>query len=256
MKEVGIHQKTRHRLNDKSRSSLAKYQELVVGKRGISALLYHEIVVSLFGNFTGGLGFILRRLFYPGILRQMDKGVILGKNISLRCPNRIRLGKRVAIDEGCLIDARGDGDTGVIIGDEAIIGRHCAIQAKYGPIRIGRKTNVGPQCIMSGTNEIVLGEQLLIGPHCYIGGGCYHSDRTDIPMMQQGVYSRGPVIIEDDVWLGAGTVVLDGIHIGKGCIVGAGSVVTRNLPEYTVSVGVPARVMRHRSAGKGAILDR
>ncbi len=256
MKEIGIHQKTRSQLNDRSRSTLLKYREMVVGKGGMSALVYHELVISLFGNFPGGLGFILRSLFYPGLLKQMDKGVILGKGISLRCPHSIRLGKRVAIDDACLIDARGVGETGVIIGDEVIIGRHCAIQAKHGTIRIGRKTNIGPQCVISAANEIVLGEQLAIGAQCYIGGGFYHSERTDLPMMQQGVYSRGPVIIEDDVWLGARTVVLDGVHIGKGCIVGAGSVVTRNISECTVSAGVPARVIRHRSEGKGAILGR
>ena len=113
-------------------------------------------------------------------------------------------------------------------------------------IEIGRKSNIGPQCALSSSNEIVLGEHLLMGAHCYIGGGFYRSERTDIPMIEQGAYSRGPVIIEDDVWLGAGTIVLDGVHIGKGCIVGAGAVVTKNLPEYSVAVGTPARVVRSR----------
>jgi acetyltransferase-like isoleucine patch superfamily enzyme len=246
VKTVGIDQKTRSRLDDRSRSSLAKYQEFVVGREGILALLRHEAVTSLFGNFPGGLGFILRGRFYRSLLRQMGKGVILGRSVSLRCPHRIHLGERVGIDDGCLIDARGSGEAGVVIGEEVIIGRHCSIQAKYGPIRIGRGTNIGPFCVMSAISEIVLGKHLAIAAHCYIGGGFYHADRIDIPMLEQGIYSKGPVIIEDDVWLGAGTVVLDNVRIGKGCIVGAGSVVTRDLPEFTVSVGVPARVKRRR----------
>jgi acetyltransferase-like isoleucine patch superfamily enzyme len=86
----------------------------------------------------------------------------------------------------------------------------------------------------------------LIGGNCYIGGGRYYTERLDIPMMEQGVYSQGEVIIEDDVWIGAGAVILDGIHIGKGCIIGAGAVVTKDLPDYAVALGIPARIVGNR----------
>jgi len=247
MREVSTYRKTRNRLNEESLSTLTKYQDEVVGKRGKVALVYHEIVVSCFGNFPGGFGYVLRSIFYKRLLRLMGKGVILGKDINLRCPNRIQLGNRVAADGGCLIDARGGGEIGIIIGEDVIIGRHSAIQAKNGSIQIGKKTNIGPQCVISANNSVTLGEELLIGAFCYIGGGLYHSERTDIPMVRQGMYSKGPLIIEDDVWLGAGSIVLDGIHVGRGCIVGAGSVVTRNLPEYSVAVGTPAKVIRERN---------
>ena len=70
-------------------------------------------------------------------------------------------------------------------------------------------------------------------------------------MMEQGVYSQGSIVIGDDVWLGAGAVVLDGVRIGKGCIVGAGAVVTKNLPDYAIAVGVPAKVTKMRQANIG-----
>jgi acetyltransferase-like isoleucine patch superfamily enzyme len=66
-------------------------------------------------------------------------------------------------------------------------------------------------------------------------------------MMEQGLYSNGPVVIEDDVWLGAGAIVLDGVRIGKGCIVGAGAVVTKDLPDYAIAIGVPAKVTKMRA---------
>jgi acetyltransferase-like isoleucine patch superfamily enzyme len=76
--------------------------------------------------------------------------------------------------------------------------------------------------------------------------GISSDEQVDIPMMEQGVYSEDPVVIGDDVWLGAGAMVLDGVKIGKGCIVGAGAVVTKNLPDYAVAVGVPAKILKNR----------
>jgi acetyltransferase-like isoleucine patch superfamily enzyme len=246
VKKVAHHEKTRFRLSDGSKSGLKKYQEMTVGNQSFFRLIQFELFNSLIGNFPGAMGFILRRLFYPALFQKIGNGVILGRGISLRSPHRIKIGRKVAIDEGCLIDARGAGDTGVSIADDVIIGRHCAIQAKYGPIRIGKKTSIGPQCVMSAASEITLGSHLAIAAHCYIGGGFYHFERTDIPIIEQGVYSRGALTIEDDVWIGAGAIILDNVSIGKGSVVGAGSVVTHNLPEYTISAGVPARVIRQR----------
>jgi acetyltransferase-like isoleucine patch superfamily enzyme len=65
-------------------------------------------------------------------------------------------------------------------------------------------------------------------------------------MMDQGIYSTGPVILGEDVWLGAGVIVLDGVRVGKGSIIGAGAVVTKEIPEYSIAVGVPARVVGTR----------
>ncbi len=64
--------------------------------------------------------------------------------------------------------------------------------------------------------------------------------------MRQGYDSRGGVVIEDDVWLGAGVMILDGVRVGTGCVVGAGSVVTKELPPFSVAVGVPARIVANR----------
>jgi len=67
-------------------------------------------------------------------------------------------------------------------------------------------------------------------------------------MMDQGMYSRGPVVIGDDVWIGAGATILDGVRVGRGAIVGAGAVVTRDVPDFAVVTGVPAKVVSQRDA--------
>jgi acetyltransferase-like isoleucine patch superfamily enzyme len=70
-------------------------------------------------------------------------------------------------------------------------------------------------------------------------------------MREQPLTSRGDIVLEDDVWLGANVVVLDGVTIGRGAIVGAGAVVTQSIPPYAIAGGVPARVIRYRTPEKG-----
>jgi acetyltransferase-like isoleucine patch superfamily enzyme len=75
-------------------------------------------------------------------------------------------------------------------------------------------------------------------------------------MLEQGLYSKGPVVIGDDVWLGAGVIVLDGAEIGTGAIVGAGAVVTKNLPNYAIAVGAPAAVRGYRGEAQAISLEQ
>jgi acetyltransferase-like isoleucine patch superfamily enzyme len=162
----------------------------------------------------------------------------------------MRLGDNVAIDDYVMLDASGAGEKGVQIGDQVIISRNCVIQGKTGYVHLGRKTDIGCNTMITSASGVSIGTHGLIGGNCYIGGGRYYTERLDIPMMEQGVYSQGEVIIEDDVWIGAGAVVLDGIHIGKGCIIGAGAVVTKDLPDYAVALGIPARIVGNRRTEK------
>jgi galactoside O-acetyltransferase len=73
--------------------------------------------------------------------------------------------------------------------------------------------------------------------------------RTDMPMQNQG-HHHGDIVIEDDVWIGANTVVLKGVHIGRGAIIGAGAVVTKNIPSMAIAVGIPAKPLRYRDASQ------
>ncbi|NUQ39504.1 MAG: hypothetical protein HUU23_17315 [Caldilineales bacterium] len=65
-------------------------------------------------------------------------------------------------------------------------------------------------------------------------------------MCWQPITSKGDIVIEDDVWLGVGAIVLDGVTIGRGAVIGAGAVVTESIPAYAIAVGAPARVVGHR----------
>jgi len=98
----------------------------------------------------------------------------------------------------------------------------------------------------SGQSPISIGNDVMLAQHVMLIGGNHSFTRTDIPISCQGEGKQGPIIIEDDVWIGARSIVLTGVTIGKGSIVGAGSVVTRNIPPYSIAAGNPARIINKR----------
>jgi acetyltransferase-like isoleucine patch superfamily enzyme len=234
-------------LNQAKVPLLKRYQEKVLGDDRLLPFLEYELATLLFGNLSGGLGYLLRKRFYRRLFKSVGSGAIFGKGVVLRHPGRITLADRVAIDDYTLLDASGASEEGMTLGDDVMISRNCVIQGKSGPVAIANKADIGCNTIISSTTGIFIGTSAIIAGNCYIGGGRYIADRLDIPMMEQGIYSKGPVVIGDDVWLGAGAIVLDGVRIGKGCIVGAGAVVTKHLPDYAIAVGVPAKVTQIRT---------
>ena len=238
-------------LNEESTSALARYQEKVLGSKSVGTLLRYELLIFLFGNLAGSLGYLFRKKFYPPLFKQVGKSVIFGKGLVLRHPGRIVLGDRTAIDDYCLLDAAGD-EAGMVVGEGSIISRNCVIQCKTAAITIGHSADIGCNVILTANDSISIGNNVLIAGNCYIGGGRYRTDRLDIPMMKQGLYTKGPIVIGDDVWLGAGATVLDGVQIGRGCIVGAGAMVTKDLPEYAIATGVPAKIVKYRTDGEPA----
>lgn len=233
-------------LHDEQTSPLKRYAGKVIGDGGLGLLIYYECVNLLFCNLPTSLGYALRGLFYRRLFKSAGSNTILGRGLGIRHPGRITLGNRVAVDDNALLDASGIGDMSITLGDEVIISRNCMVQAKAGSVSIGSRTEIGPNTIISSISNIDIGKNALIGPNCFIGGGHYVTDRPEVPMMDLGWASKGPVVVGDDVWMGSGVVVLDSVRVGKGCVIGAGTVVTRDLPDYAVAMGMPAKVVRFR----------
>ena len=111
-------------------------------------------------------------------------------------------------------------------------------------VSLGDYSGIGVNARIYGTCRI--GDHVMMGADCTVITRNHRSDRVDVPMMQQGFEEERPVVIGDDVWIGDRVTILPGVHIGRGCIIGAGAVVTKDIPEYTVAAGVPARVIRYR----------
>lgn len=234
-------------LHAADQSALRRYQAKVLGEPGLWRLLRYELCFLLSANLSGAPGYVLRKRLIGGMLGQTGAGLILGKGLVVRHPGRISCGHRVAVDDYVLLDASGAGEQGIRLEDEVVISRQCVIQGKLGPISIGYRSDIGCNTVLSSVSGITIGQCVLLAGNCYLGGGQYAHHRKDVPMMDQGLTSTGtPLTIEDDVWVGAGAVILDGVTLGRGCIIGAGAVVTRDIPPYAIAAGIPARVLRMR----------
>jgi len=143
---------------------------------------------------------------------------------------RVQLGNRVHLNRATILELGQRGQ--IVIGDDTHVQPGCNLNAFVGSIRIGARAMLAPGC----------------------GLFSYDHDFADLsrPMSQQGLTSKGDLVIEDDVWLSAGVKVLDGVHIGRGAIVAAGAVVTADVPAYAIAAGVPARVIRYRGQAPSA----
>lgn len=242
MREIDRNLLIREILAKGRESPFKTYMDLTLGQAAFSRLLLYELLTGFVGLMPGGIGFYLRKKLYPLLFKKVGKDLIIGRNVVIRHPDKIELGNNVTIDDNCLIDGRGSGDTGVVLEDNVIINRNCMVQAKAGPIRFGKRTSIGSNSTIVSMDGVELGETVLVAGGCYISAGAYHFDDVDLAVMDQGAYSKGPIRIGSKAWLGTGVIVLDGVKIGSGAVIGAGAVVANDIPENAVAVGVPAKV--------------
>jgi acetyltransferase-like isoleucine patch superfamily enzyme len=116
-----------------------------------------------------------------------------------------------------------------------------------GSVKIGYNSHIHPHCQISAyKSRIIIGREVQIAPNCAF----YPYNHSVLPgqlIQKQPLESKGDIVIEDDAWLGFGVIVLDGVRIGKGAVVGAGSVVTSDIPDGAIAIGSPARVVKMRS---------
>ena len=222
-----------------------KYRALIIGRPGIGALLTYELVTLFSSWVPGALGLALRRLLYPILLGGCGSKPTIGQNVVLRHPHKIHLGDGVIVDDNCLLDAKGANNKGIIIGDGVFLGRNTILSCKDGDIVLDDGVNIGFNSQISSGSSVRVGKDGLLASYCYLIGGGHESGDPDRPFQEQRAESQG-IVLEDNVWLGAGVKVLDGVTIGADSMVGAGAVVAEDIPARSVAAGLPARVLRQR----------
>ncbi|ARV62687.1 transferase [Nostocales cyanobacterium HT-58-2] len=219
---------------EQSSSKLQRLQEL--------------LVIGLLGNLpTIALGPKLRSIVYRNIFARMGKSVYIQDGVEFLGASSIEMGNGVFIFKGVRLDARGNQnklylDNGVAIERNVNIGR-----LENTHIEIGQETFIGPGVCIAGPGDIKIGKRCLIAANSGIYANNHNFADPIEPIKYQGISRKG-IVIGDDCWLGHGVAVLDGVTIGEGSVIGAGAVVTKDIPPFSVAVGVPAKVIKSRTS--------
>ena len=198
---------------------------------------------------------MLRRSVW--LLRGILKGLVLQRrlvfifvadSVNLRGASLIRFGRGVTLERGVLID--GLMRNGVVLGDHVKIGPYSTllgapISSLGEGIRFGANSAVDAYSFIGSAGPVNVGENVIMGQHVCFHPENHNFDRADVPIKAQGTTRLG-ITIEDDVWVGANVTFLDGAYVGRGSVIGAGSLVRGKIPPYSIAVGAPARVIRSR----------
>ncbi len=207
--------------------------------------ILEQALYASFGWVPTLVGIGLRGIFYRMILK-MDGLAAIENNVRLRYANYIRLGKGVYLDQGSYLHAC---PQGIEIGDRTIV-MHGAVLHVYNfrgmphsGIKIGKDSLVGEYSVIRGQGGVIIGDRVYTSPFTQIIAVNHVFADPNRPFVDQGITAQG-IVIEDDVWLGAGAVITDGVRVGKGSVVAAGAVVTKDVAPHTVVGGVPAREIK------------
>jgi acetyltransferase-like isoleucine patch superfamily enzyme len=155
---------------------------------------------------------------------------------------KITTGKKCVVSPDSFLGYKGKGQ--IILADNVKIEKFCIIRTCGGVIKIGSGCRVGYMCVMHGLGNITIGDNVLLSPEVHIYAQ-NHGIKKDQLICKQSQPRKG-IIIKDDVWIGAKSIILDGVTIGKGAVIGAGSVVTKNVPDYEIWAGNPAKKIKDR----------
>lgn len=223
----------------------AKYRAVVHGPVGTLRALRDELLTLLFGYVPGVLGMALRRVFFPCMFRHCGRGVVFGRALSFRHACKISLGDGVILDEGAMLDAKGDGNGGITLGNGVFVGRGTKIYCKGGDIVLGDRVNVSSLCTLYSGNRLEIGAGCMIGAYAYILSAGEYDWRDPTPFADQnGNCTKGPLHIGSDCWIGTRATILDAAQsIGDRAVVAACALVNKPVAARAVVAGIPARVL-------------
>lgn len=200
-------------------------------------------VLMLIGKFFGYLSLIVpRKASYPwylvkrafvtarskGVVKEFGKGSLIAPGVKLYTPQYISIGNNSSIMSHCIIET-------------------CPINEDKPHLLIGDNVSLGEYSHITCANKVTIGNGVLTGRFVLITDNC-HGNNTkevaDIAPLAREIHSNGPVCIGENVWMGDKVTILPNVTIGKGCIIAANAVVTKDIPEYSVAAGVPAKVIK------------
>ncbi len=204
-----------------------------------------QLIQAALGWVPGIVGIGLRAIAYRAILR-MEGAAAIEDGVRLRFADNVRLGHGVYLDHGVYIHACPGGvsiGAGSLVMKNAILHVYNFRNLPHSGITIGARSLVGEGCILRGQGGITIGDDVYLGTLVQVLAVNHVFADTSRPISHQGITAQG-ISIADGAWVGSGAIILDGVRVGRNAVVGAGAVVTKDVPDYCVAVGNPARVVR------------
>jgi acetyltransferase-like isoleucine patch superfamily enzyme len=177
--------------------------------------------------------------------------LFVGSHVRLLHKRKINVGQSVIIEDNVTIDALSR--NGVRLGNNVTIAKYAVIQCTgviremWVGVEIGDNSAVGAYSFLGGQGGIKIGQNVIMGPRVNIFSENHSFDRLDTVIRLQPTTRKG-VVIEENCWIGSNSTILDGVIIHSGCVVAAGSVVTKEVPSNTIVGGIPAKIIRQRGA--------
>ena len=208
---------------------------------------FSEFLVIMFNRFIS----IIRGFVLVKTRLKKSKGLVFAeRGVKILHGKKIVAGKNLYLKSFSTINALSYG--GVSIGDNFTLGKFAMIECA-GVIRdvgnsliIGNNVGMNHYCFIGVRGDIIIGNNVLFGPRVSIFSENHNFQNPNKLINEQGI-TKGKTIIGDDVWIGAGASILSNVKIGDGSVIAAGSVVTKDVPPYSVVAGIPAKVIKKRT---------
>jgi acetyltransferase-like isoleucine patch superfamily enzyme len=208
--------------------------------------------VDLISIVINRLIYYFRGVFKRFGLKSCGKSIFFGKSIKFFHKNKISLGNGVTIGNNVEINALSK--NGVVIGNNVNLGDFSVLRCTGSLKKIGKGIKIGDNCgfgdysFFGAAGGVSVGNNVIMGQNVRFHSENHNYDRLDILIRDQGVTNKG-IVIDEDCWVGAGVVFLDGVNVGKGSVIGANTLVNKDIPPYSVVVGNPMRIVKSRKEG-------
>lgn len=192
---------------------------------------------------------LIRGLFLKPFLKKSSGLLFVGRRVKVKHGYKIIAGKNLILEDNVSVNALSE--NGITLGDHVSIARDSilfctgVIAYRGKGISIGHRTGISARAYLAGQGGITIGNDVIMGPNVQIFSENHEFSDLSLTIKDQGI-TKQAVVIGNNCWLGGGSTILAGVTIGDGCVVAAGSVVTKSFPENSVIAGIPAKMVKNR----------